>query len=616
MSEYQSAVLSTQIQLAGLVSDMVQDPILTQNLSWKLDNSVQQYLSGRIRPGEIESLYLYNQSCGVITYVHSKGSAKKVCPRQALDAYRIPTFFWSEENGIPLRGMIARIEGMAEGSLFIVAFVSLSEAWLKGNPNLSNYLKSMNVSIVSLSSGWPEKSIIFPRAGSPDRNDQFAGLAAKNPFLGYLIQKSEEIDLILDYLGNTLMLLSMILGILCFAVCRKQRNKFAGQTREFYLWCKGMQIKGIEGNNDPLEKNQVVSDDFISESKAVISEFYNKMHERIRNSKDANRMLLKTMTRLKEENSKYQNELLKYTKNESLTTQINHSSDYFVKNMEFAIDRIVDIEKTVNRDITAHSQSLLNLMMEWQRNIRQMTSRKFIRTLSEIQDSNGKSRLENQLESVIDKSRQVGNNAVKLNLTTSTIHMKLEKLLRISRHWKNLSNEDRRSGDIEPGMLVNALKESYLLLKEDPLLPAFSVAEKVDSSLQLNLLKTVPSPTLISAIYHIQLSLMLLAKNLKMKGFVLRTSLKIKGFQTMLIFSISENMNELEPRCMSHSLETKHHIEIAKRLLLNYRVKVHHLPTINDIPPVVVSWDDSVFLDVGETNVNEPFVPKAADCLL
>ena len=579
MREYNEALVSTRVSLAGLTASLAAEQLFQQNLAWNLANSVEKFLESNLRPGEMDFIRIFDSNCRPVTAAASIPMPRPKCPDALLRQNRLPAFFWETRNEGPQLSLASSIQ--ASGQTYIlVSGVLLDKRWLQIFPGLFARSKTLKLEIGEKESA---RTRVMLQEGLTDDGRWVASLWSTNLLSQgalYLTatSKTDLTPMILFF--NCL---AMACGLVaCFGFYRKLAV-YKHSEENFIAWCRTLAGRSVTGPGEPLpEESLATAKEWITHAFQAHADIAKNLTTEIA-AAESHRGLVE------DELLKVREQVIANKHFESLAHQLKSTLSGHVARLERMHSNAEDVTDALSQGLMQHAGILGRIMDEWRGALIEQSPRKFFRSLSELSASEGATALDTTLGNIFRSSGQITTQALALTLNAQKLATELKDTTRLAGHW--LALVQNSSSKANGSKLIDIILESHYLIKLVPDLPTHELSSLFTPGLSIGEINA-PRATFTSAFYHIYYALLLTARDCKWDQVQIRVHSKHKNAHQILIISL-EHPGSDKPvaRLPINMSETSHyHYEIATKLMEPYGVQIVKLPDFGGLSAFMMNW--------------------------
>lgn len=579
---WESASADTKLRLEYAVEGLLLDQALPLLLSGK-SYSLSQLLKNHESEGRISALGIYKANCVKVSVSKLSGHPLHPCPRSA-NSGSVTKLKFQESLGAPVITHWKRI-AIDRKALWVFAETILDDNWQAKYPDLAQLGSDNGLRMTTQ----PEASEIVIKAWTSSVD--FYLVMTPSALWSYVAALMPP-----EYLGIIQLALSLIAIIVLLSFWRGThsfRSNYKRLIGDLRSWLADLHSndpskvklpKVMESTREQDQSLAVLKGDFL---KILVS--YSKAFKQ---------------TEAKLERCQYKRMALKQELNEanleiaglpfylSLANQIANQVPKIQSELKSSWSLLEDVSDVLHLSLVPQLQKLHEISSYWQQGCRQMSPRKFFRSLSERQLLDGSNELYRSLEAVTAASHKAINISINIAIQTRKASAKNKNLTKYMSHWDGLG---KFQPNAEVGVDLPAILTSALALDGDEKKWALDIEgiKKLDAGIEsLN----IPVYVWQSVFYHIY---MFFTEKLG-QNYGQESSLAItmheKAGKHHLIFRVQvENLE-----CFKGSSHgAAHHLDLAGRLCKHLPINLDILPSLSRDIGLRLSWHSEVAGDLG-----------------
>ena len=178
-AEFAAALEATKEDLRGATARIAGSQQVAQNLAWQLDHSVDQFIEGQLRTGQLDGFQIFDEQCQPVAPARSAHGQD--CPRGRFASGRDKeALFWRLREGRPALTLASRVD-LGGKSFMTIAEVSLGESWVGRFAELSRLAARYDFTVTARSDA-AAGALIGGAASEPADG---AVLASRDPWFLY-----------------------------------------------------------------------------------------------------------------------------------------------------------------------------------------------------------------------------------------------------------------------------------------------------------------------------------------------------------------------------------------------------------------------------------------------
>jgi hypothetical protein len=595
---YVQALTDTRTQLAGLVSKVVSDPTLQQNMQWKLNHSINRRLKIKVQKGGMDQIYIWNDKCEIHASANLGEGIKGACP-YADNRFTTGKFLWSVDGQVPVLSLVNVMSKKGKGNkpYYAMGMVSLDSNWLALFPKLNKLSKQLELSIGPATN---VKGTIIHNEGQSTTGESLASLGTSR-FLDRFIGA--------EHLSETAyenpffwpgFVLALIFAFMHWFKQRAWRLQMLGKQAEFLEWCKSLSPIAdfdMPGKANGEKKDLTID---LKDGQKYVSQAIQTKVDTIRKGERKRQELESSIKKLETEISAYQQRLGELAELDSLAIQLQRTTSSFLDKMEDLHSRSEDLSDVLGGPVAEQCQTMVAMLGDWNHGIEERGARKFIRSLYETpSEEDDRSLLEIQTESLFHLMEGVRDGAVSASIAANDMVEISGYAARIASLWHGLSMRSDEDNFVDN--LADVIEESQELVTleygEGLIFKNLGVDLDMESSEGM---PNIPKTIWTSALYHIYLGFAELSKG-RQDTFVV-TRKRVEAVRSLLVVSLMSH-KKLAPKGgattaqpdhrPNHTEKQAYHLEVARAMLAPYEIKIMVLPALDDAFPIALAWENN-----------------------
>lgn len=537
------AFVASKTLLAGSIHAVLNDDAVIQSFASGMRHSLNQYLSGFIRTGELDGIGVFTPQCEPLFAATVDREFKTACHAEKLDG----GFYQRDQNGIPVLGLSRSIQQNNQ-SYGVVAEVQLNHRWLASFPMLQQYLQQLDATL------------------QPDLTIKSGDWVIR--VLGSSLPRVAAVL-------NEVILLFLIAATVLFIVTLGQQRR--------RLKLEQQQLSGLEDWVKQLTEGRPIHATGTTPV-AVIKDHVQQLHHMlIQEAKNYQDELHTTKAQLREvEAQLLRTERLEheYAKLDSLGAQLQLMTPVFTENLHKANSQIEDLHDALRVGLTDAAQKVAVIMTQWKRGIQEISARKFLRTLSERHYEDGSNALSREVATLIHASHDISNLAINLSLICSGITQRFERLRKHAMFWQDLAEKNTSFHAKwllelivraeEMAQMVNQLPKLHFDRKLDPRLPVPHIA--------------IPDQQWSTILFHV---IVALAKSVPehTRELTIQIHSRVRDHWVYLIVQAMTG-----DRPLKITAAGRQQLDLAQHLITSGHMKMVELKQSQGLAPIALSW--------------------------
>ncbi len=571
---YVTALTGTRTQLAGLIGKVVTDKTLTQNLSWKLNHSVQSSLEAKIENGGMDQIALYMKGCQELGRASVEKYVPVNCPT-AEGAEPEGRFYWIPTEAGPGLVLARKVPGFDD--VFVVGLVRLGGNWLNIHPELKQKMQSLKLRIGT------GKGAVLHREGIDAKGQALASLVSDHGLDKFLLAEGGK-DLAY---GNPLLWPCLFLALFCTAAAllgqRWKRSRAKDALQAFGDWAKSLTPGGditLPGKErlvmtGELEGDLVLAKQMIGHALQLKSDAVHGLTSR--------RSLLESQLKSKEEEiQKLRHRLAELAELDSLAIQLARTTGSFLERMEAFHNEAEDLEAIVGGAVADGSKSLFHVLLDWQQGITERGARKFLRSLSETPGLNNEqdSLLDEQVILLLNLAGEITDQATSSASRTRKLVETCAFATKLAGLWHGLAL--KTNAEKSCASLIQPLEEAQGLVRMEKAFARVDFTNLVTDR-ESECIPELPKTVWVSALYHLYLAMAELAS-----GQDAKIVSRMRRDQGKILFVIQATTDG-KP-LPKRGEKQAYHMEISRSILMPFEISLGVLPALDGPFPVSLSW--------------------------
>jgi len=605
--QYLEALQESRRQLADLGHKLRGLPSLNDGNGTL--SSAGRTLNGFIVPGKIDHIAIYDQECLLVANSDQGMPLSSACPVNAPKSINTPHFQWRNTPHSKSYDLIAPLMTIGDKSYFLMASNYLNEQWLFHNPEFKQSMNQLDLLMGDASKG----KILFKEEPAVP-NGELATLSSTHPLLQFfpnLIQ-SKPLDF-RAVTGAALAWLLFCVGILLRELSRK-REAIQIAIQKLYAWAEelvpegsgsggsgGTGSGGGGGGSSGRDAKILQPLTFSRKGEIDIQILQDRMSRLVKTNLEAaerteheKRLLQQQMVRLESRYLEAQAEQSFMTKARSMHQQMHASADAFISKLHDSQSLGEDLSHLTSHEIVRPAQRLTELMQRWEAELNTVTTRKFVRSLSERVDENGVSELDESLTFLMETGTQLTNAAINITLLTQKLLVELQQNTTLAQHWFHMMGHDNSIAKTLLVLLQDA--QSLIDMQDKPL----RFENALEPDIAIDHLK-IPTSTLTSTLFHCQMALVENAiDNTSAEKLGVSNQLRLRDGKVILLCSLrADSVDELSLQ-KEFSPKAEQHLSMALQMLQGFPIRLTKLPALNGVHAIALMWEAEQDLEDGQ----------------
>ena len=574
--ELMGAIDKTKSTLAQTAFRIQSDKSLFYNLSNGKTRTAKRILTSYQRDGLVTNIVLYDQSCRKLLTLPKKGGTPSC--RQDLSTGVETIARWSKILQKPTITHISKFE-QRQKTYWIHLTTFLDNQWYEIEPALNSLVNELSLKITKGDSQEYTKLRQLPSFGRQ------VFLSQKIDGMGFLITNPASYSNLIRQLITICLFSSMVLCLLILWQTWQYTNNKKHNLSHLLQWGKTLIPKP---NSDQIVlPNQLLRGpkvwpeiEIFQKGLIQILEGYSKT---MKQKAELNYTTSKSLRESRREIDQLSLEITQIPLYQSLAHQVKSESRLLRSDALYLDQNSKDSEAIVMKGCIPAVQSLQRIFTDWQSQCRQVTPRKFIRTLSEQKAPDGSypDRLQWEVNEIFQTCSQILNHAVQLSIHNRKARKKIERISDRMQLWNLLSKQE---ADVEPSHDIAApLKSSLNILESAEAAHKGLIEATQNIGARVSHLG-IPSFMWQAIFYHILRCFESHSGQLKKDLYI---EILEKNGRTNLVFSLRDALvekKELSPF-------SRKHLELSSAIARSLPLQVRKLPDLKEALLICVSWE-------------------------
>lgn len=570
--QYAEALQDSRRHLADLGHELRAMPSLTENL-----DAASRVLSGFINPGRIDHIAIYEQNCQLVAHSDQGVPLSSSCPVSTAKGINTPRFQWRKLPHAVSHDLVTPLGVVGDRSYFLLASVYLNNQWLYHYPALSKLVGPLNLAF-----GDPKRgTVLFEDKAGTSGPQELATLSSTHPLLKTLpvLARSEALTL-----GGPLVAALALFGLTVIVMIRamkRQSNDLSSAIRRLQIWADELVPDGE--TPEPI----VVQDKSGFTIKGLqdrMSRFVKKTREDVQRAEHSNKLLQQQIVNLESRVLEQQAEHAWLAKSRSMQEQMQASGEAYLQKLHEIQSLGEDLAHLAAHAIAKPAHRLYQLTAQWEGEMTTMSTRKFVRSLSERIDEEGVSELDAGLSLLIGDSHALGNAAINVTMLAQKLQNDLKNNTHLALHWFRMMGHE--SG--EDQTLLRLLQEGQSLIPTTD--GNLRMENLIDPILRVQHLN-IPSTTLTSTFFHCLMALVENARESHARGMIVTSQLKQRDEKMVLVISLHADLDDDFLLNKIFPAKAEQHLSLALQLVQGFPIKITKLPALNGVHAIALSWD-------------------------
>lgn len=578
--QYLDALQDARKELADLGHTIRSLPSITPDSQTLA--SAGRALNGFVIPGRIDHIAIYDQDCNLVANSDQGMPMSTACPVSSMRGITAPKYQWRATSHSKNYEYVAPLVNAGDKSYFLLASNFINDQWLFHHPDFKQNMDQLNLVLGDPTAG----KMIYREDGASGKPD-LSSLTSRHPLLRFfpnLIQSAP-----LDFRGLTAVAV-LFLFLCVFKILRDlSRKREAIQTaiKKLHAWAD-------EIMPEPGQKTQL---QFTKKGEIDIKVLQDRMSRLVKKSMEATergehekKLLQQQMVRLESRFLEAQAEQSFMAKARSMHQQMHSFAEAYIDKLQDSQSLGEDLSHLTSHEIARPAQRIMDMMDRWGRELNEVSTRKFVRSLSERVDHNGVSELDMSLNFLMETGSSLSNAAINMTMLTQRLLNDLKENTAMAKHWFHMMGHDNSIGK----NLLNLLKDAQSLIEmqEDRI----RYENVVEATTHVDHLR-IPTSTLTSALFHCQMALVENAIDSNVGHMGISNQLRVRDGKIILVSSLrAEIVDELLLQ-KDFSPKADQHLSLALQMLQGFPIRVTKLPALNGVHAIALMWDAEPEID-------------------
>ena len=544
------------------------------------DRLFRSYGSLFLRHGELDQLEVYSlPACNLI----SKSSLDKSIQKSCFDDSQASSqFFWDQTiDGNPVMGL--RFSLPENPSILLAAKLVLDKEWVDLYPGLAKSFRSLKL---SLNQNNNNNRYLISEAGYKPQSGYMASLWSEHWLFSLLPNKVESLKTAFSHIQFTFLIIAALLAMIVMVSARRRFEVLGKRQHEFYAWCKDLLQNTIHPAHKKEERTKFLymDDTYRLWCESLLSmkkEEQSKKSDFLCHFKEVNHENQK----LKDKVKRYKEELSLLAENESLSYHICQNAPLLIEkqlHQKLLLKKIYDHNEKEFLEVIKNFEYLFK---EWSHNLKAKGSRKFIRSLCEVNGENGtKNKLDENIEDFLCLGDRLLTSVTNSNKIIAQLYLEKDLSLKTLSYWSSLAFVDN-DGSSMPMQIEGISSYVGQLLKFEN--EAWSGKIKILDSLKEMQFSWIPNSVLIASFYHI---ISMITSTTANENIEIVMHGKVKGSLSHLFVTLASLSHDSKSEIFTPAPE---HWKKVKHLLLPYGVDLSYLPGRKEQATISLSWSRS-----------------------
>lgn len=573
--QYLDALQDTRKQLADLGHTLRGLPSITPDSQTLA--SAGRALNGFIVPGRIDHIAIYDQECNLIANSDQGVPMSSNCPVSSAKAVTEPRFQWRSAKHSKNYEYVAPLVSAGGKSYFLIASNAINQQWLFHHPDFKQSVEQLNLVLGDPKIG----KMIYRDDGASGRAD-LSSLSSQHPLLQVFpnLVQSSPLDFRSLTAGALLLLLLCVWRVV--GEIGRKRKAIQNAIKKLHAWADELVPEG--------ESKTALT--FTRKGEIDIKVLQDRMSRLVKNNLESaersdheKKLLQQQLVRLESRFLSAQAEQTSIAKARSMHQQMHGFTETYIEKLHESQSLGEDISHLTTHEIVRPAQRIMEMMNRWSEELSEVSTRKFVRSLSERVDPNGISELDESVDFLMNSGAALSNAAINLTMLTQKLLVDLEENTAMAKHWFNMMGHDKSFGK----NLLNLLKDAQSLIEmQDKEIRYENVIEASTTVDQLR----IPTSTLTSVLFHCQMALVENAIDRHVSHMGISNQLRLRDGKVILVSSLRAEL--LDERLLHKDLSPKaeQHLSLALQMLNGFAIRLTKLPALNGVHAIALLWDE------------------------
>jgi hypothetical protein len=596
-SQYLGALQESRRQLADLGHTLRGLPALTADTGTLA--SAGRTLNGFIIPGKIDHIAIYDQDCNLVANSDQGMPLSNICPVNSPKAVNTPQFQWRSTPHAKSYELIAPLMNAGDKSYFLLASNYINDQWLFHNPDFKQSMNQLNLVLGQPNVG----KIIYKEEGRSPTSD-LATLSSTHPLLRIFPNITQSTPLNFNAIMGAALAFFIFCVVMLLRSISTRRKEIQNAIHKLYAWADELLPEGGTGGNGDQGGGggsaRALELSFNKKGEINIQVLQDRMSRLVKTNLEAaerteheKRLLQQQMVRLESRYLEAQAEQSFMTKARSMHQQMHASAESYITKLKDSQSLGDDLSHLTTHEIVKPAARMMELMGRWTAELSEVSSRKFVRSLSERVDENGVSELDESISFLMGTSHQLNNAAINITVLTQKLLVELQQNTAMAQHWFHMMGHDNSIAKT----LLNLLQDAQSLIEmQDKTIRYDNV---VEANTKIDHLK-IPTSTLTSTLFHCQMALVENAIDSNVGQMGISNQLRVRDGKVILVCSLRADMVDELLLQKEFSPKAEQHLSLALQMLQGFSIRMTKLPALNGVHAIALMWDAEPELDEGD----------------
>lgn len=584
---YQDAVIRSYHDLTRIAYEILNETNLKLNLKWKLNHSNQGILRRYTRTGTLATIRVLTADCQLLASAAAGVTTRSPClvSHQQLDNQ--PKFHWLQHNEQPFL-MLSMPFSLKEETYYLITGVPFNQAWLNQHPPLKQLADQLDLTI---SPDTPSGGgLILIDEGFDAVHQHYVATLKTHHWLtsslpGLLQFGSKQLNRIVSFLGiATLIMLGGVIYLL-----RSREQRLQNHLQGLKTWVSNLSPESATINS----RESIDTDHYIHHIKEQIKHLHDFHFKRDRHHRESIHQLHAKIDELQQSYAKLQEQILQSQRHETFHIQFNQTAKGFQDRHRQLYDRLENIYDAMTHGLNTQAADLYRIMENWEQELKNVSPRKFVRSLAERPNSSqpNRSELDVALEQLSLISQQIVNLSVHLAIEVQKSLQDVHQSLQIVDHWGAINDGESE----QTPYLLNVVIESQNMVPMTTNVPPHRFENRLDETLMIYQLN-IPQNIWVSTIYHLNMALLETAKAWNMMDTILiQTRSRQRDGQSALILTCTthhEPTGDVKPE------KARVHLKLVQQLVRPYGLQLIELPNLHGMASLALTWQERDLISI------------------
>ena len=596
---YETNLKQESFILSSVSMGVSQDPGLNNAVENNFTNSTNQSL--KVYKTANVDLILFNKDCDVISNTSTRfKNASLLCNKikneSSSDSQGTVSSYLSEDTnsrimeyeGINLLVNFSQI--FKQSSLTYLGVISyIDNGFFEKYPDLNTLFKKLDVKIKN-STGFWASFLTGVSSYTKVRKEKRLGFVSSKFRLKVLPSiLFEHISIFMLVLIVVMVSLLIVNNVILVLKLYKDRIKLNLDIGSFFDWIRD---KALKISDTSLGTSRLTSEKSIEACKDQISSYLDNLKNQLC---EAHKQTADLQVKLKQEslNNKSLNIQLSYfSEIESLHVQMKHLFLTLISHMEDIHEEISSLNKISKEAFEGSKHGFFAILNEWQQQIQQRGSWRFLRSLYEKRSTLPKdperTMLDDHVDELISGGGKIYYASTGIVSRINRISFTMRKISHLFEIWQRVIFEKQDKSEFNMNEIV---KDSQLLITEEMSLVENKKGsvEFINYNLETSGFPKISDHTWMSFLYHVYSSWVKVASFLE-QDIKIFTTIKASGNYEYIVVG-----TDIKERFSSGILNKikdiqKNDLDLAVKIVERFSVSGMNFPITDEVSPIGFRW--------------------------